>query len=87
MGGIGAPHRQWFATRLAEACVSLGILGGTEIAFTLSEFLWSELYLSPVTLGFWSDVAIAQGTESGYEVRRLTDNVSIATFNAPPELE
>jgi hypothetical protein len=67
-------------------CSVSGLQGGNEIALTLAEFIWSELYRSPVTMGFWIDVAVAQGLERGYEVGRLTDHVSAATFNAPPDI-
>jgi hypothetical protein len=37
-------------------------------------------------MGFWNDVAVAQGIDRGYEVRRFTDHVVAATFNAPPDI-
>jgi hypothetical protein len=86
LGGIGTPSRGWFANLVAEVCSVSGLRGGNEVAFTLAEFLWSELYRSPVTMGFWNDVAVAQGINEGYEVRRLTDHVAAATFNAPPDI-
>jgi hypothetical protein len=86
LGGNGTPNRSWFASELAEACEASGVRGGNEVAFTLAEFIWTELYRSPVTMGFWNDVTIAQGIGWGYEVRRLTDHVSAQTFNAPPEI-
>ena len=85
-GGIGTSNRGWFANLLAEVCSLSGLRGGNEIAFTLTEFLWLELYRSPFTMGFWNDVAVAQGVERGYEVERLTDHVSAVTFNAPPDI-
>lgn len=85
VGAIGASNKAWFAKVFAESCQTLGLRGGNEIAFTLKEFFWSELYRSPVTAPFWSDVAKVQGV-GGYEVRRLTDHVSAQTFNAPANL-
>jgi len=83
VGAIGASDKGWFARTLAESCQALGLRGGNEIAFTLSEFFWSELYRSPVNAPFWNDVAREQGMVGGYEVRRLTDHVSAHTFNSP----
>lgn len=83
MGAIGAPSKEWFANILADSCRALGLRGGNEIAFTLKDFFWSELYRSPVTAPFWNDVARAQGMAGGYEVRRLTDHMSAHTFNSP----
>jgi hypothetical protein len=85
-GGIGTPNRGWFANLLAEVCSMSGLRGGDEISFTLAEFLWCELYRGPFTMGFWNDVAVAQGVEIGYEVGRLADHVSVAPFNAPPDI-
>lgn len=63
-----------------------GLRGGDEIAFSLAEFFWSDLYRSPVTAGFWNDLALAQGIDGGYEVRRFTDHVAAQTFNATPDM-
>jgi hypothetical protein len=52
----------------------------------LAGFLWTELYRTPVTIGFWNDVARAQGIEGGYDIRTLTAHVSVAVFNAPPDM-
>jgi hypothetical protein len=86
LGGIGTSCQGWFANLVAEVCSVSGLRGGNEVAFTLVEFLWSELYRSPVTMGFWNDVAVAQGIDRGYEVRRFTDHVVAQTFNAPPDV-
>jgi len=86
LGGIGTSSRVWFATLVAEVCSLSGLRGGDELALTLDDFLWSELYRSPMTLGFWNDVAVAQGIDGAYEVRRPTDHVAAQTFNAPPEI-
>ena len=90
IGGLsGSPfsERVWFAERVAQFCFELGLFGGNQIAVMLEEFLWSELYRSPVTRRFWTEVAKAQGFEEGYEVRRLADHVSVVCFNAPPDFE
>lgn len=59
---------------------------GNQIASMLEEFLWSEMYRSPVTRRFSEEVAKAQRFEGSYEVRRLADHMSVACFNAPPDL-
>jgi len=87
LGGNGTPNRAWYATLLAQICLVDGIRVGNAIAHVLAEFLWSEWYRSPVTVGFWNDVARAQGMHEGYEVRKITDHVSASTFNAPPNME
>lgn len=54
MGGLcGAENseRGWFAAVLADFCLELGVHGGNEITVMLSEFIWSGLYRSPVTMG------------------------------------
>jgi hypothetical protein len=84
--GAETSERSWFATLVADFCLELGVHGGNEIAAMLSEFLWTELYRSPMTIGFWNDVAKAQGFEGEYAVRKLSDNVSVAIFNAPPHI-
>jgi hypothetical protein len=86
LGGIGTSNREWFAHLVAEVCSISGLRRGDEVAFSLADFLWSELYRSPVTLGFWHDVAVAQGIDEGYEVRWFTDHVTAQTFNAPPDI-
>lgn len=90
MGGLsGCPlsERVWFAKRVADCCLELGLHGADQIAFLLEDFLWSELYRSPVTRRFWTEVAKAQGREVGFEVRPLADHVSVVCFNAPPDFE
>jgi hypothetical protein len=90
MGGLGSsggPNRGWYAKLFAEICMAMGLRGGNSIAYALAEYLWSDLYRSPVTVGFWNDVARAQGMEGGsFDVKRLTDHLSVAAFNAPPEM-
>ena len=66
MGGLGSSNtsnRGWFAERFADFCVKAGLQGGSAISYALNEFLWTELYRSPVTAGFWNDVARAQGVD------------------------
>jgi len=86
LGGIGTSSLEWFANLVSEVCSVSGLRGGNEIAFTLAEFIWSELYRSPATMEFWNDVAVPQGIDRGYEVRRFTGHIVAATFNAPPDL-
>jgi hypothetical protein len=89
MGGLGSsgtPNSLWYAKLFAEICISSGLRGGNAISHALAGFLWTELYRTLVTIGFWSDVARAQGIEGGYDVRKLTAHVSVAVFNAPPDM-
>lgn len=90
MGGLGSsggPNRGWYAKLFAKTCMAVGLRGGNSIAYALAEYLWSDLYRSPVTIGFWNDVARAQGMEGGsFDVKRLRDHLSVAAFNAPPEM-
>jgi hypothetical protein len=86
LGSTGTPNRGWYANLMAKACMAAGLRGGNGIAYALAEFLWSELYRSPVTIGFWNDVARVQGMDGGYDVRKLTDHISAATFNVPPNM-
>ena len=85
LSGSSVSERVWFATRVTDFCFESGLFGGNDIAATLHDFLWSELYRSPVTRRFWEEVAKAQGFHTGYEVRRLADHVSVTCFNAPPD--
>jgi hypothetical protein len=83
LGSMGTPNRGWYAELLAKTCIALGLRGGNAIAYALTEFLWSELYRSPMTIGFWNDVARAQGMDGGYEVKKLTGHISATAFNTP----
>ncbi|RDW75542.1 hypothetical protein BP6252_06684 [Coleophoma cylindrospora] len=83
LGGIRSPNSQWFATLVAGSCDELKLNGGNEVSSMLKDFLWSDLYRSPVTRGFWEEVATAQGRHGAYETIQLPDNVSMATFNIP----
>jgi len=81
MGGIGGPDPQWWAYHVADLCLSLNVTGGNEIALKLGDFLWMELYRSPATVSFWTDVAAAQGLDGAYEVRKVPDHISLGMFN------
>ena len=90
MGGLsGSPslERVWFANRTAYFCSELGLCGGDQIKYMLDHFLWSEVYRSPVTERFWTEVAKAQGSVVGYEVHRMVDCVSLVHFNAPADVD
>jgi hypothetical protein len=86
LGSAGTPNRGWYANLLAEACMASKHRGANAVVFGLTEFLWSESYRSPHTMGFWNDVAKVQGLDGGYDVRRLTDDISVEGFNLPPNL-
>jgi hypothetical protein len=90
MGGLsGSPslERTWFADRAAHFCRESGLCGTEQIKDMLEDFLWSDLYRSPVTERFWKELAKAQDSVVGYEVRRMADCVSLVYFNAPPDFE
>ncbi|KAG9236250.1 hypothetical protein BJ875DRAFT_235400 [Amylocarpus encephaloides] len=84
LGGLSAANaekRTWFAGLLAQGCEASGIRGGNELALTLTEFIWTELYRCPFAARFWKDVAVAQNMEGGYETVRLTDSIVAYKFN------
>jgi hypothetical protein len=91
MGGLSGnllSEQVWFAKKVSHFCLELGNRGGDSIAYFLEEFLWSQLYRSPVPRRLWEQVAKAQGGfEEGYEVRRLPDTISFVSFNAPPDFD
>jgi hypothetical protein len=90
MSGLsGSPSLEgaWFAKRAAHFCRELGLCGGDQIKYMLEDFLSSELYRSPVTERFWTEVAKAQGSLVGYEGHRMADCVSLVYFNAPANLD
>jgi len=90
MGGLsGSPslERAWFAKRAAHFCRKSGLCGGEQIKDMLEDFLWSDLYRSPVTERFWFEVAKAQGSIVGYEVHRMADCVFLVYFNAPADFD
>ncbi|KAH9212873.1 hypothetical protein DL95DRAFT_524810 [Leptodontidium sp. 2 PMI_412] len=65
MGGLGAmgtQTQQNFATILAQSCLALGLVGVSEIAFMVEDFLWCDMYCSPTTMAFWNAVAIEQAS-------------------------
>jgi hypothetical protein len=88
MGGLSgdpASEKSWFAKCLVDMCVQKSIYGVDQLSYLLEEFLWSELYRSPVTGRFWEKVSKYQNVEGGYEVRRLPDFISLIHFNVPPD--
>lgn len=85
LGSMGTLNPGWYAGLLAQICIASG-LRGNAIAYALAESLWSELYHSPVTIGFWNDVARAQAMEGGYDIKMLKDHLSVAVFNAPSNM-
>jgi hypothetical protein len=90
MGGLSGSlslERVWFANRTAYFCSELGLCGGDQIKYMLDHFLWSEVYRSPVTERFWTEVAKAQGSVVGYEVHRMVDCVSLVHSNAPADVD
>jgi hypothetical protein len=87
LSGSPSSERGWFAKCVADFCLELGLRGGNQVTSMLEVFMWSELYRSPVTQGFWAAVARAQGVEKGYEVRRLADRVSLSMYNKMPDVQ
>jgi len=63
IGGMGTENQGWYAKLLVDACLISGVRARTEIAFTLVDFLWNEQYFGPVSVGFWNDVAAAEGSK------------------------
>jgi len=63
MGGLashGTADQTWFIKELAKSCHTVGVVGSLELSHFLSEFLWSDFYLSSVFKAFWSAVTLAQ---------------------------
>jgi hypothetical protein len=88
IGGIGSSNRRYFALLLSNLCNRLGICGAAEIATSVKEFFWSDIYRSPATISFWRDVGLAQGVKKGYEVvPQPRDELSIPHFSIPPVAE
>lgn len=88
IGGLSGnllSEQVWFAKLVSDYCLELGLCGGDGIASFLEKFMWSELYRSPVTQRFWEQISKAQGSETGYEVRRLPDTIAFISFNASPD--
>jgi hypothetical protein len=79
LGSIGTDDQWWFAKLVAEACLAQGIANTSEIAFFLSEFFWTDLYLYPMCSEFWDDVTMA--VEGGNNPVRVID---LATSESPP---
>jgi hypothetical protein len=65
LGCIGTDNRQWFTNTLVDTCFASSIRGMNAIEAALSEFLWSDLYRSPITAEFWDAMALAQALDDG----------------------
>lgn len=83
IAGIGGapPQRRWYARAVAEFASELGVKGGDEIASYLEGFLWTELYRTPATVGFWGEVDRGQGARGRYAVKKVGEGVAMAIFN------
>lgn len=84
LGAIGTDNQWWFAKLVAEMCHSSGIARTTEIAFFLTEFFWTDLYLYPTYKEFWDDVAVA--VEGGNGAPRVVDELDIPGSESPKDL-
>jgi hypothetical protein len=62
LGSIGTEDQVWYIRLLAQFCCATGIAGMDEIALSLTEFVWSEFYQSPIFDEFWKDYAIVRET-------------------------
>jgi hypothetical protein len=92
MGGLAGNANSegpWFVKSVADFCLELGLVTGIQIAHMLGEWMWSDLYISPVTRRFWQEVALALGKErtKAFETRRLQDKISLIYYNTPPDVE
>jgi hypothetical protein len=61
MGGlttVGMEAQGRYAALLAEACYAAGVTGTTELAISLAEFLWTDLYLDTTYKRFWDAVGM-----------------------------
>jgi hypothetical protein len=57
MASLGTENIKWFIKLLVELCRAAGIATTAELALALSEFLWSDFYLTcPLFDGFWDDL-------------------------------
>ncbi|KAE9382069.1 hypothetical protein N431DRAFT_440857 [Stipitochalara longipes BDJ] len=66
---------EFFAQLLAKSCLVVGICSmRNELPVFLEDFLWSDLYFSPIYEGFWDEVALALATE--IEMRKATPESS-----------
>jgi len=68
MGGLGCTgtvNRQWFTNTLVDTCRASSIRGLNTIEAALSEFLWSDLYRSPISTEFWDAMALAMALDDG----------------------
>jgi hypothetical protein len=60
IGGVRTPNQASCANLLVDACLVSGVRTRTEIALSLAEFLWTDLYLTPFSMGFWEKFGAAQ---------------------------
>jgi hypothetical protein len=65
LGCIGTENRQWFTDMLVDTCRASSIRELNAIEAALSEFLWSDLYRSPIAAEFWDAMALAQALDDG----------------------
>lgn len=65
LGCIGTEDRQWFTNTLVDTCRESTMRGPDAIEAALSEFLWSDLYRSPIAAEFWDAMALAQALDDG----------------------
>ncbi|KAE9380907.1 hypothetical protein N431DRAFT_324822 [Stipitochalara longipes BDJ] len=63
IGGLSTREcieKKWYATVLAKMGCDTGIIGAAELATSLMEFIWSDLYLGLHFREFWDAFAMAQ---------------------------
>jgi hypothetical protein len=82
LGSIGTDNQWWYAKLVAESCIATGIAKTTEIAFFLTEFFWTDLYLCPIYTEFWDDIAVI--VEGGNTVATVVDELDLASSESPP---
>ncbi len=83
-GSIGTDNQWWYAKLVAESCLATGIAKTNEIAFFLTEFFWTDLYIYPVYTEFWDDVCVA--VEGGNAVPRVVDELDGLGSESPPDV-
>jgi hypothetical protein len=64
MGGLASEgniiDQVWFIKTLANSCFDAGIVGTVELSLFLSDFLWSDFYISPAFKEFWDTFTVTQ---------------------------
>jgi hypothetical protein len=60
IGGVNTPNQAWCANRLVDACLVSGVRTKAEVALSLTEFLWTDQFLGPFSMGFWNKFGAAQ---------------------------